>query len=98
MGVAGTGKTFLLRLIAVSQRLTENRYVVIVGSSGLAACMYERGTTAHYQFKVPITDSLDTDLMRNKELNDREFWERITLIIWEKLPMVHKDTLEYVST
>jgi len=46
--IAGTGKSFLLKLLASSQRLL-GRHVVIVGSSGLAASAFIRGTTAHYQ-------------------------------------------------
>jgi len=84
-------------MLAATQRLIDDRFVVIVGSSGLAACMYERGTTAHYQFNIPINNPLGEDIMRNRLFREVEFWQRVSLIIWDELPMVHKETLEHVD-
>jgi hypothetical protein len=73
------------------------RHVVIVGSSGLAASAFIRGTTAHYQFKIPITNPLSTNMLQNTMIRDRDFWNEVALIIWDELPMANKDAWEYVN-
>ena len=34
----------------------EGKIVLIVGTSALAASLYERGRTAHSLFKIPVTE------------------------------------------
>jgi len=82
--------------LANAERI-QQRHVVIVGSSGLAACMYERGTTAHYMLNIPINNPLDFDIMRYNAFRDLDFWQNLSLIIWDELPMVNKETIEYVN-
>lgn len=56
-GKPGRGKTFLVD--AVCSRLrSEGLIVLIVGTSALAAALYERGRTAHSLFRIPVTEVL----------------------------------------
>jgi hypothetical protein len=53
-GKPGRGKTFLLDTIASFLR-SQGLIVLIVGTSALAATLYEGGRTAHNLFKIPVT-------------------------------------------
>jgi hypothetical protein len=53
-GKPGRGKTFLLDTIACFLR-SQGSIVLIVGTSALAATLYEGGRTAHNLFKIPVT-------------------------------------------
>ncbi len=55
---AGTGKTFLLNLLAGHLR-RDDRIVRCCASSGVAALLLPGGTTAHSAFGLPITQSID---------------------------------------
>jgi hypothetical protein len=54
-GKPGRGKTFVIN--AVANHLRAGAHIVlIVGSSALAATLYEGGRTAHNLFQIPVTD------------------------------------------
>jgi chromosomal replication initiation ATPase DnaA len=54
-GKPGRGKTFVVN--AICNRLRgENHIVLIVGSSALAATLYDGGQTAHNLFQIPVTE------------------------------------------
>ena len=54
-GQPGRGKTFVVDAIC-SQLRAQGNVVLVVGSSALAATLYERGRTAHNLFQIPVTD------------------------------------------
>jgi hypothetical protein len=54
-GRPGRGKTFLMNAIVNILR-SEGKIILVVGTSALAASLYERGRTAHSLFEIPITD------------------------------------------
>ena len=54
-GRPGRGKTFVVNAIVNNIR-GEGKIVLIVGTSALAASLYERGRTAHNLFDIPVTD------------------------------------------
>ena len=54
-GRPGRGKTFLMNAI-VNKLRSQGKIVLIVGTSALAASLYERGRTAHSLFEIPVTD------------------------------------------
>lgn len=58
-GKPGRGKTFVLDALSCKLR-SEGRIVLIVGTSALAATLYERGRTAHNLFRIPVTDVILT--------------------------------------
>ena len=70
-GPAGTGKTFLYRLLCHYFRGAGN-IVLCVASSGIAALLLPGGTTAHSRFKIPIKlDEFSTcSITRGTHLND----------------------------
>ena len=57
-GHRGTGKTYLWRTLICRLR-SEEKIVIAVASSGIAALLLPGGTTAHSRFQIPInvTDS-----------------------------------------
>jgi hypothetical protein len=56
-GKPGRGKTFVVNAICTALR-AENHIALIVGSSALAATLYEGGRTAHNLFAIPVTEVL----------------------------------------
>jgi RecG-like helicase len=54
-GVAGSGKTTVVNLIAAKLR-SKGKIVKICASTTLAASLYKNGTTAHNLFKFPVQD------------------------------------------
>ena len=54
-GQPGRGKTFVIDAIC-SALWADNLIVLVVGSSALAATLYEGGRTAHNVFQIPVTD------------------------------------------
>jgi len=56
-GQPGRGKTFLVDALCSLLR-AQNKIVLIVGSSTLAATLYEGGRTAHNLFQIPVTEVL----------------------------------------
>lgn len=90
-GPAGTGKTYLLKLISSYVRGNLKGVVLCTASSAIAAQNYEGGSTAHSMFKFPI-DLLD-DLGYWSITNGSQRAELIsnaTLIIYDEAPMAHK--------
>jgi hypothetical protein len=53
-GKPGRGKMFVINAICTALR-AENHIALIVGSSALAATLYEGGRTAHNLFAIPVT-------------------------------------------
>jgi hypothetical protein len=59
-GPGGSGKTFTYSAI-ISKLRSMKKIVLVVASSGIAACLLAGGRTAHSRFKIPIKlDSLST--------------------------------------
>jgi hypothetical protein len=54
-GLPGRGKTFLVNAI-VNRLRADGNIVLVVGTSALAASLYQRGRTAHSLFDIPVTD------------------------------------------
>ena len=54
-GKPGRGKTFLVDALCSHLR-SEGLIILIVGTSALAAALYERGRTAHSLFRIPVTE------------------------------------------
>jgi ATP-dependent 26S proteasome regulatory subunit len=54
-GKPGHGKTFVINAV-VNHLRARAHIVLIVGSSALAATLYEGGRKAHNLFQIPVTD------------------------------------------
>ena len=88
-GPAGTGKTFLYKVLCNHFR-AEGKIVLCVAFSGIVALLLPGGITSHSRFKIPLNVFEDSvcDIKRNTQLHS--LIQRTTLIIWDEVPMQHK--------
>jgi hypothetical protein len=82
---AGVGKTIFANGLTAFLR-AQNRTVVCVAASGLAAGLMLDGTTAHSAFHIPIPANEHT--MCNLSQSDRALLKKADLIIWDECSMV----------
>ena len=61
-GKPGRGKTYIINCLSCELR-SLCLIVLIVGTTGLAATLYEGGRTAHNLFCVPVSDVSDTNML-----------------------------------
>lgn len=89
-GAGGTGKTYVYNAICHCLR-SQNKIVVCVASSGIAALLLPGGRTAHSTFRIPI-DSLNTNSFCNISKNDKraDLLRALDLIIWDEAPMQNR--------
>jgi len=95
-GSGGTGKTFLYNTLCYKLR-SEEKIVLCVASSGIAALLLKGGTTAHSRFKIPIPCHEDSvcNIPKNSDL--AELMRKTDLVIWDEAPMQHKYNMEAVD-
>ncbi|CAL1408060.1 unnamed protein product [Linum trigynum] len=95
-GSGGTGKTFLWQVICMKLR-SENKVVLCVASSGIAALLMEGGRTAHSRFRIPVDlDAKSTcNIQQGSDL--AELIQRASLVIWDEVVMSHKHCVEAVD-
>lgn len=88
-GPAGTGKTFCYN--AICHRLRgDNKIVLCVASSGIAALLLQGGRTAHSMFKIPIEVGGGDYCNIKKGSMLAELLNITDLIIWDEVPMQHR--------
>ncbi|KAK9733000.1 hypothetical protein RND81_04G037300 [Saponaria officinalis] len=92
-GHGGTGKTFLYGTISAKLR-AENKIVLNVASSDIAALLSPGGRTAHSRFEIPIElfDYSTCNVKQNTQL--AELLQQMSLIIWDEAPMDHRFSFE----
>ncbi|XP_019088196.1 PREDICTED: ATP-dependent DNA helicase PIF4-like [Camelina sativa] len=92
-GHGGTGKTYLYKTI-ISKLRSQQKIVVPVASSGIAALLLPGGRTAHSRFKIPITleEHSVCDIKTRSMI--AELLKRADLIIWDEAPMTHRLAFE----
>ncbi|KAK9684322.1 hypothetical protein RND81_10G202200 [Saponaria officinalis] len=92
-GHGGTGKTFLYGTISAKIR-AENKIVLNVASSGIAALLLPGGRTAHSRFEIPIDifDYSTCNVKQNTQL--AELLQQTSLIIRDEAPMDHRFAFE----
>ncbi|KAG8718749.1 hypothetical protein FRC08_004455 [Ceratobasidium sp. 394] len=92
-GPAGTGKTFLYKVLCY-KLWGEGHYVLCVASSGIAALLLPGRHTSHSQFKIPINihEASTCSIGKNSDL--AQLLRRTKLIIWDEVPMQHKHCTE----
>ena len=95
-GPAGTGKTFLYKVLCNYFR-SKGKIVLCVASSGIAALLLPGGRTSHSRFKIPIVinESSTCTISRNTLLAG--LIQETALIIWDEVPMQHKYCFEAVN-
>ncbi|CAL1402188.1 unnamed protein product [Linum trigynum] len=91
-----TGKMYLYNVITARLR-SLGKIVVLVASSGIAATLLPKATTAHSRFKIPlILDATSTcPIKHGTDLAD--LLKEASLIIWDEAPMTHRQAFEAVD-
>jgi len=94
-GPGGTGKTFLYKTLCYHLR-SQNKNVLCVASTGIAALLLPDGRTSHSQFKIPIAlnENSTSSVPKNSKL--AALLRSVDLIIWDEVPMQHKYCFEVV--
>jgi len=92
-GYGGTGKTYLWNRI-VGYLRGNNKIVLTVASSGVAALLLPGGRTAHSRFKIPceVEDDMICDVSRGTMLS--ELIELTSLVIWDEALMANRKCFE----
>ena len=95
-GPGGTGKTYLYNTLCHHLR-SQNKIVLCVASSGIAAILLKGGCTAHSCFKIPIPchESSVCTIPKTSEL--AELIHATDLVIWDEAPMQHCHIMEAVE-
>ncbi|KAL0424493.1 UNVERIFIED_CONTAM: ATP-dependent DNA helicase PIF1 [Sesamum radiatum] len=88
-GSGGTGKTYLWKTIIAKFR-SQNKVVLSVASSGIAALLLPGGRTAHSRFKIPfeLVETSHCPINLNTDL--AHLIQEASLIIWDEAPMMHR--------
>ncbi|KEP45929.1 putative ATP-dependent DNA helicase PIF1 [Rhizoctonia solani 123E] len=92
-GPAGTGKTFLYRTLCYTLR-AQDKIVLCVASSGLAALLLPGGKTSHSVFKIPIDVKDNSTCNIPKRSHLAALIARTDLIIWDEVPMQDRFCVE----
>lgn len=94
----GTGKTFLLQLILATVRM-DNKIVLALASSGIAATLLDGGRTAHSALKLPLNMQIVETPVCNisKTAGMAKVLQQCKLIVWDECTMAHKKSLEALN-
>eukprot|EP00106_Octopus_bimaculoides_P009294 XP_014776736.1 PREDICTED: uncharacterized protein LOC106873752 [Octopus bimaculoides] len=97
--LAGTGKTFIIKLLLSKLRL--NKIIALaVASSGIAATLLPGGRTAHSAFKLPLHlvkyESPSCNITKTSEKG--MLLQKCQFIVWDECPMAHRRALEALNT
>ena len=95
-GIGGSGKTYLYKCLIHTLR-DEGLHVIAVASSGLAALLLPRGTTAHKRFRIPIQINADSVCAINRGTEFAEDILKASLIIWDEAPMMSRHVFKAVD-
>ncbi|KAI5452038.1 hypothetical protein NCC49_001334 [Naganishia albida] len=95
-GPGGTGKTFVENHILA--RVRSNGHIALaVASSGIASLLLRGGRTARSRFKIPIDVSERSALAIPKESALANLIRQASLIVWDEVPMQHRNCAEAVD-
>jgi hypothetical protein len=95
-GPGGTGKTFLLNTILDWAAVAEIK-AVVTASSGVAALLLRHGQTTHSAFQIPIDVGKNAKCTFDVNSPAFDHLQRARLIVWDKVVMIHKNTIEAVD-
>ena len=95
-GAAGAGKTFLYNALCHALH-SQEKVVLCVASSGIAALLLPGGRTAHSCFKIPIETEIHSVCSLTKHSAFATFIKAVSLIIWDECSMQHRFAFEAVD-
>jgi hypothetical protein len=92
-GLRGTGKTFLYGCLIATIR-SKGLIAVATTTSGIAASIMPGGHTAHSVFKIPVK-IIDGSICKfSKQSDMANLLRRAALIIWDKVDMTKRQSVE----
>ena len=80
-GEAGTGKTFLYKVITAMVKAEFNEDVIQTATTGIAATLLYDGTTMHRRFKIPLQCNEDSQLTLLEYKREAEAVKKAQIII-----------------
>ena len=93
----GCGKTFLENLLLARVR-SEGEVAVAVATSGIAACLLDGGTTAHYRFRIPLRLHADGNVCGiARRTPEAALLQACRLIVWDEAAMANRRAFEAVD-
>ncbi|GJY75445.1 ATP-dependent DNA helicase PIF1-like protein [Tanacetum coccineum] len=92
-GYGGTGKTYIWKTLSAAIR-SKGEIVLNVASSGIASLLLTGGRTAHSRFGIPINVNEDSFCSITAGTDLAALLIKMSLIIWDKAPMMHKHCFE----
>ena len=93
----GCGKTYLENLLLAKVR-SEGAVAVAVATSGIAACLLEGGTTAHYRFRIPLRLHTDDNVCGiARRTPEAALLQACRLIVWDEAGMANRRAFEAVD-
>jgi hypothetical protein len=92
-GPRGTGKTFLYKCLIATIH-SEGLIAVATTMSGITASIMPGGRTAHSVFKMLIKISDGSIYMFSKQSDTTDLLRRVALIIWDKVAMIKRQSVE----
>ena len=95
-GGAGTGKTFTYNTLALHIR-SLGHTVITIASSGVASLLLMGGRTAHSTFSIPLDVHDNSICGFSKQSMQAELVRATKLIIWDEVPMQHRNCVEAVD-
>ena len=96
-GPGGYGKTHILKVITSYAR-AQQKVVLCVASSGIAAHTVPGGTTAHNMFRFPLDFGDGTGYWKVSNSTQRaELIKAASLIIFDEAPMAHRYMFEMLD-
>lgn len=90
-GGGGTGKTYLWRCLIARLR-SEEKFVLVVASSGIASLLLPSGRTAHPTFKIPLKLDENSTCAISKQGKLAQLIKVTNLVIWDE---AHDDKIRF---
>ena len=95
-GPGGTGKTYVYNTLCHYLH-SQDKIVLCVASSGIAAILLKGGCTAHSRFKILILCHKSSVFIIPKNSELAELICETALVIWDEAPMQHHHIIEAVE-
>ena len=93
----GCGKTFLENVLLAKVR-SQGEAAVAVATSGIAACLLDGGTTAHFRFRIPLRLHADDNVCGiSRRTPEAVLLQTCRLIVWDEAGMANRRAFEAVD-
>ena len=97
----GRGKTFLMNYLAAAVRFqgsaSRPKIVLSHGTTGIVALMFDRGSTEHSRFSIPIVAQDDGTFICKPSAARKELLKAADLIIIDEIGGLHREVLNAIN-